>query len=72
MAFTVPCPFCGAECSADFVDIGVGEQQCGPFGCDRCHAVELDSDEVVRILRGENLGLDEDERKAGWRKRVPT
>ena len=49
------CPYCGCEMHCETVDIGVGEQQCGPYGCDNCHAVavsyedrnspELDTDE---------------------------
>lgn len=35
------CPYCGALCCADFVDIGVGYQQCGPFHCERCGASEI-------------------------------
>lgn len=38
---TEHCPYCGTECEAEFVDIGVGEQQCGPFHCENCHAVEI-------------------------------
>ena len=30
---TVKCPYCNEECEADFVDIGVGYQQCGSYGC---------------------------------------
>ena len=32
------CPYCGAEATCDTVDIGVGEIQCGPYGCDYCEA----------------------------------
>lgn len=35
------CPYCGASCHADFVDIGVGYQQCGPYHCERCGASEI-------------------------------
>lgn len=34
------CPNCGHVARADFVDIGVGMQQCGPFGCEKCGWVE--------------------------------
>lgn len=70
MSYTVPCPFCGAECAAEFVDIGVGEQQCGPFTCNSCHAAQLNYEELLYTLRGENIGLDEGERRAGWRRGV--
>ena len=35
------CPYCGAECSADWVDVGVGFAQCGPFHCHGCGASEI-------------------------------
>lgn len=38
---TEPCPYCKTICRADFVDIGVGFQQCGPFHCDACGASEI-------------------------------
>lgn len=31
-----PCPRCGEDAKADFVDNGVGMQQVGPFGCEAC------------------------------------
>lgn len=34
------CPRCAGIAEADFVDIGVGMQQCGPFGCEACGWVE--------------------------------
>ena len=30
------CPNCGAQCECDSVDIGVGEQQVGPYFCTEC------------------------------------
>lgn len=30
------CPECGKECEAEFIDNGVGMQQCGPYVCDPC------------------------------------
>lgn len=38
---TIPCPYCDTVCRADFVDIGVGFQQCGPYHCERCGASEI-------------------------------
>jgi hypothetical protein len=32
----IKCPHCGLIATADFVDIGVGMQQSGPFGCETC------------------------------------
>ena len=34
------CPKCGGECERDEVDIGVGIQGAGPWGCPDCHWVE--------------------------------
>ena len=49
------CPYCQHEMVCDMVDVGVGEMQSGPYGCENCHAVavsyedrnspELDADE---------------------------
>ena len=30
------CPQCGEKAEADFVDIGVGEQQVSPYYCPNC------------------------------------
>lgn len=38
---TEKCPYCGTECHAEFVDIGVGMQQVSPYACDECHAVQV-------------------------------
>jgi hypothetical protein len=35
------CPYCGAFCDADFVDVGVGFTQCGPYHCEQCGASEI-------------------------------
>jgi len=38
----VKCPFCrSTNVEADHVDNGVGEERCGPYGCEDCHAVEM-------------------------------
>lgn len=34
------CPYCGFPCSADYVDVGVGMQQCGPYFCQACKACQ--------------------------------
>lgn len=36
------CPNCGEECACDMVDVGVGEIQSGPYGCENCGWVEPD------------------------------
>lgn len=35
------CPYCQSECDADFVDVGVGMIQCGPYHCFGCRASEI-------------------------------
>lgn len=56
---TQPCPYCGAECRADFVDVGVGFTQCGPYHCDECRASEIGPYDKERPLT-------EAEQKTGW------
>lgn len=34
------CPACGGPVEAEFVDIGVGSEQCGPYSCEKCHWVQ--------------------------------
>ncbi|MBL3821381.1 hypothetical protein RCJ96_06090 [Bacillus sp. BSL6] len=38
---TKECPYCKEEMEADFVDIGIGMQQCGPYHCQVCGASEI-------------------------------
>ncbi len=55
------CPYCGYDkCVADWVDIGVGNQQCGPYGCENCYAVQINPFD----FDGEKL--NEDEKRTGW------
>lgn len=56
---TEPCPYCGTICRADFVDIGVGMQQCGPYHCDKCHASQIGPYDKPRKLTA-------DEKNTGW------
>lgn len=35
------CPYCDTEMEADFVDVGVGYVQCGPYHCYSCGASEI-------------------------------
>lgn len=42
MAFDIrPCPYCDTPCEADWVDVGVGYAQCGPYHCELCGASEI-------------------------------
>ena len=56
---TEACPYCGTICRADFVDVGVGITQCGPYHCDNCFATEIGPYDKERELT-------EAERKCGW------
>lgn len=56
---TEKCPYCNADCYADFVDIGVGYQQCGPYHCIGCGASEIGPYDAPR-------DLSEIEKKSGW------
>lgn len=57
---------------ADFVDIGIGMQQCGPYHCFSCGASEIgreagdydDNGKWVEV----DLELDEDEKRTGFYK----
>lgn len=35
------CPYCGDAMNADYVDVGVGMVQCGPYHCYSCGASEI-------------------------------
>lgn len=56
---TEKCPYCGTRCDADFVDIGVGYQQCGPYHCEACGASEIGPNDKDRPLSA-------DEKRTGW------
>lgn len=58
---TEDCPYCGNQCRADWVDIGVGLTQAGPFHCIACHASEIGPYDKAR-------DLDECEVRTGWYK----
>lgn len=53
------CPYCKTECNADFVDVGVGYTQCGPYHCEACGASEIGPYDDERVLT-------ERERETGW------
>lgn len=56
---TENCPYCQVVCEADFVDIGVGFTQCGPYHCEQCGASEIGPHDKERPL-------SEDENRTGW------
>jgi len=53
------CPYCNSLCCADFVDIGVGYTQCGPYHCEACGASQIGPFD-------ERRPLSEIETKTGW------
>lgn len=57
--WTEKCPYCGGECEADFVDVGPGMVQCGPFHCDQCRASQIGPYDKER-------NLSEREEKTGF------
>lgn len=56
---TENCPYCKTPCDADFVDIGVGYQQCGPYHCVQCEASEIGPYDQERPL-------SDAEKTTGW------
>ena len=56
---TKGCPYCGAEMEADWVDVGVGVVQCGPYHCDGCYASEIGPE-------GSEGGATDEELKVGF------
>lgn len=52
---TRPCPYCQTICDADFVDIGVGFTQCGPYTCPNCGASEIGPHDVTVPLSAEEI-----------------
>lgn len=59
---TQPCPYCGTETECDWVDVGVGSVQCGPYHCYDCGASEIGPerwDWVERDEEGHALYTDD-------------
>ena len=56
---TEKCPYCGMICEADWVDVGVGMVQCGPFHCENCYASQIGPHDEERELT-------QDEERTGW------
>ena len=57
--WTQDCPYCKTVCDADFVDNGIGMQQCGPFHCDNCGASQIGPFDKERTLSAQ-------EQDKGW------
>ena len=58
-AHVEPSPYCGHPTEADYVDIGVGMIQCGPFHCAACKASQIGPCDNPRELT-------EREKETGW------
>ena len=56
---TENCPYCSMICRADFVNIGIGFQQCGPYYCEACKASEIGPYDDAREL-------SDREKLTGW------
>lgn len=55
----VYCPYCNYPgCEADWVDVGVGMVQCGPYHCPECGASEIGSHDTNEA--------SEEEKRVGW------
>lgn len=48
------CPYCGESMEADYVDVGVGMVQCGPYHCYSCGASEIGPEMNFEDLVDEN------------------
>ena len=59
--YTEICPYCDTECEADWVDVGVGLVQAGPFHCENCYASQIGPYDDERKLSKEEI-------KFGWYK----
>lgn len=56
------CPYCGTkDCEADWVDVGIGLTQCGPYHCEACGAIEIGAYDKPSVL-------DDKEKETGWYK----
>ncbi|SOC30949.1 hypothetical protein SAMN05428964_11128 [Thalassospira xiamenensis] len=47
------CPYCGSECRAEFMSVGVGMVQAGPYHCESCGASEIGPHDKPRPLSEE-------------------
>lgn len=62
------CPFCQFPMEADYVDVGIGMVQCGPYCCDNCRASECGPEYNGSKESADALDLDAEERKFGFYK----
>lgn len=57
------CPYCSHPMEADWVDVGVGMIQCGPYHCFDCHASEIGPESSVE---GFEEILNNEEKETGF------
>lgn len=58
-SLTKKCPYCGAACEADWVDIVVDLVQAGPYHCTKCLASQIGQ-------CGDNYARTDREKETGW------
>ena len=69
---TRPCPYCKTDMEADWVDVGVGMVQCGPYHCYSCGASEIGPelyDWYYKDREGETIYLTGKRKYFGWAKK---
>lgn len=62
MSYSQPtknCPYCDMPCVCDWVDVGVGSVQRGPYFCENCEASEIGPYDTKRLLTDK-------EKETGW------
>jgi len=66
------CPYCTEEMEADWVDVGVGMVQCGPYHCYSCNASEIGpelDDWYYKDREGETICLISKRKYYSWARR---
>ncbi|MCM3030351.1 MULTISPECIES: hypothetical protein [unclassified Niallia] len=69
---TKECPYCKNDMYADFVDVGVGMVQCGPYHCNNCNASEIGPelhDWYYKDREGETIYLTAKTKYYEWAKK---
>lgn len=67
-----PCPYCRMDMEADWVDVGVGMVQCGPYHCWNCGASEIGpelDDYCYKDREGNNIYLPAKRQYYGYAKK---
>ncbi|MBG9837927.1 MULTISPECIES: hypothetical protein [Bacillus cereus group] len=69
---TQECPYCKSKMEADWVDVGVGMVQCGPYHCYECGASEIGpelNDWYYKDRDGNEIYLQGKRKYYSWAKR---